>query len=86
VAPGLIAAAQRSGAPIIPIAVAASRGWQLGSWDGFEIPAPFARVVVQHGEALHVAEGATRDLDTEVERFRASLDAAQRAAEQALGR
>jgi lysophospholipid acyltransferase (LPLAT)-like uncharacterized protein len=47
VAPGLFAAAQRAGAPIVPMAVAASRSWQLRSWDRFEIPKPFARVIVR---------------------------------------
>ncbi|MCU0649475.1 MAG: lysophospholipid acyltransferase family protein [Gemmatimonadaceae bacterium] len=83
VAPGLFAAAQRGGAPIVPMAVAASRVWQLGSWDGFEIPKPFARVVVQYGDPVEVPEGATREVDVSTARYVDALAAAQHAADAA---
>ena len=52
--PGAVAVAARSGAAIVPIGAGASSWWQLGSWDGFTIPRPFARVRVVYGEPLRV--------------------------------
>jgi lysophospholipid acyltransferase (LPLAT)-like uncharacterized protein len=48
-APGAAIAAQRSGAPIIPVRVGAARVWRLKSWDRFMIPKPFARIDVHYG-------------------------------------
>jgi lysophospholipid acyltransferase (LPLAT)-like uncharacterized protein len=59
-APGALVAAQRSGAPIVTVGMAASRAWRLRSWDGFMIPKPFARVVVAYGTAT-VEPGTARD-------------------------
>ncbi|MEP6689958.1 MAG: lysophospholipid acyltransferase family protein [Gemmatimonadaceae bacterium] len=50
-APGAAIAAQRSGAALVLVGVAASRGWRLRSWDRFLIPKPFARVVVTYAMA-----------------------------------
>lgn len=58
--PGVIALARLSGAPIVPMAVGASREWRLRSWDEFRIPRPFARCVVRFGEPIHVSRAADR--------------------------
>jgi lysophospholipid acyltransferase (LPLAT)-like uncharacterized protein len=65
--PGVVALAAASGAAIVPVAVGASREWRLGSWDGFRIPQPGARLVVGFAEPLrvparadHVAREAAR--------------------------
>jgi lysophospholipid acyltransferase (LPLAT)-like uncharacterized protein len=52
VKPGIAALARLSGAPVVPMAVGASPEWQLGSWDGFRIPKPFARCVARMGAAI----------------------------------
>jgi len=52
--PGAIMLAQMSGAPILPLSWAASRYWQLSSWDRFIIPKPFAHIVIAVGEPRHV--------------------------------
>jgi lysophospholipid acyltransferase (LPLAT)-like uncharacterized protein len=57
---GVIALARLSGAPIVPVAVGASREWRLRSWDEFRIPRPFARCVVRFGEPIHVSRAADR--------------------------
>ena len=44
--PGVIALAQNTGAPVMPIRVAYSAAWELRSWDRFLIPKPFARVTI----------------------------------------
>lgn len=58
--PGVIALARLTGAPIVPMAVAASREWRLRSWDEFRIPRPFARCVVRFGEPIRLAPAAGR--------------------------
>jgi len=51
---GLIATAQGTGLPIVPIAAAPERAKTLGSWDGFMIPYPFSRVHVVYGAPWRV--------------------------------
>lgn len=53
--PGILAAAARAGALVLPIAAAADRAWRLRSWDRFMIPKPFARVRIAYGEPYPVA-------------------------------
>lgn len=55
---GPLQAARLTGAPLVPVAVAASRAWRAGSWDRFLVPLPFARVVVRFGPALAVPPDA----------------------------
>jgi lysophospholipid acyltransferase (LPLAT)-like uncharacterized protein len=54
---GVVAAAQRGGATIIPVHAEASRAWRLHSWDRFMIPTPAARVIVRYGRPFEVAPG-----------------------------
>jgi len=56
--PGILAAAARSGAQLIPVHAEADRAWRLNSWDRFMIPKPFARVRVVYGTPFTVADGA----------------------------
>jgi lysophospholipid acyltransferase (LPLAT)-like uncharacterized protein len=83
-AAGFIAAAARSGVPILPVASAFRRGWRLRSWDVFEIPRPFTRVVVRYGEPVRVPADGARDPGPWVHAFERSLGAAQAAAEAAV--
>jgi hypothetical protein len=55
---GVIQAARLGGAPIVPVAFAASRCQRLGSWDRFVVPWPFSRGVFVYGEPLEVPAGA----------------------------
>jgi lysophospholipid acyltransferase (LPLAT)-like uncharacterized protein len=55
--PGVIAAARRGGALIVPIHAEADRAWRLNSWDRFMIPKPLARVDITYGRAFEVPEG-----------------------------
>ncbi|HSL50755.1 MAG TPA: lysophospholipid acyltransferase family protein [Candidatus Deferrimicrobiaceae bacterium] len=70
--PGVIALARLTGAPIVPMALGASREWRLRSWDEFRIPKPFARCVMRFGEPIYVA------------RHRAGEEAARKEVEAAL--
>jgi len=57
--PGIIALAQKSGRPIVPLAVASSRRWVLPkSWDRTTINKPFGKSVIVVGERLRVPKGA----------------------------
>ncbi|MFL5581320.1 MAG: lysophospholipid acyltransferase family protein [Gemmatimonadaceae bacterium] len=83
-APGALVAAQRAGAPIVPIAVRASRAWRLRSWDRFLIPKPFARVSIAYGEPARVEAASAREAPSEAARFEGLLAAAGDAADRAL--
>jgi len=60
--PGAVAAAACTGAPIIPVAVAARPARRLGSWDGLLVPAPHARVRVAYGEPFSIPATDPPDL------------------------
>jgi lysophospholipid acyltransferase (LPLAT)-like uncharacterized protein len=40
------------GHPVVPVGVAMVPHWKAGSWDRFQIPYPFARVVIYLGEPI----------------------------------
>ena len=77
VKPGVVAAAQLSGAAIVPVAAHASSEWRARSWDRMSIPRPFARVRIVYGAPFHVDSGtaarerATRLLERELARVEA---------------
>jgi lysophospholipid acyltransferase (LPLAT)-like uncharacterized protein len=54
VQPGVVLAAQLTGAAILPVVAGCSRAGWPGGWDRFCIPKPFSRVVVVYGEPRHV--------------------------------
>ena len=83
--PGVVALARMSGAPLIPVGVAASRAIRFGSWDRAILPFPFARVRCHYGAPLHVPKDASGDaLDVWRKQLEAALDAADRDAQEAL--
>jgi lysophospholipid acyltransferase (LPLAT)-like uncharacterized protein len=57
VQPGALAAAQHSGAVLVPIGARPSAAWWLRTWDRFCIPRPFARIDVAYGVPLDVGPG-----------------------------
>lgn len=69
---GIVFLAREGQAPILPLAVAASRKITFNTWDRFELPLPFSRLVVMVGEPLYVRpsdrgvllEDRRRELDT----------------------
>lgn len=68
---GVIRIAQRSGAPIFPLAIASDRAWRSGSWDNMFLPRFFSRVHFVVGTPLSVP----RELDNaELERLTALLE------------
>ena len=71
--PGPIKLASKTGAPIVPISINASRYWAIRSWDGFQIPKPWAKLTMIIGEPIQVPA----DLDAEgLETWRKTVEAA----------
>lgn len=67
--PGAVMLSQITQSPMLPIAYAASRYWQLKSWDHFIIPKPFSRIVIVVGEP-HYIEKKSDAATLEHERFK----------------
>ena len=70
--PGLLLLAQKTGAPILPLRIRYSGKLELKSWDGFQIPLPFARVDVVLDELVYFEEVQTAE---QFEEARAGLEA-----------
>jgi lysophospholipid acyltransferase (LPLAT)-like uncharacterized protein len=75
--PGVVAAAQRGGAVIVPLHAEADRAWRLHSWDRFMIPQPLSRVWITYGRPFEVAAGEIGLLEG-LERAAAGLDEVSR--------
>jgi lysophospholipid acyltransferase (LPLAT)-like uncharacterized protein len=58
--PGVVTLAALTGAPVVPLAVAARPARRLASWDRFLVPLPFARCVLAFGPPLRIDPGADR--------------------------
>jgi lysophospholipid acyltransferase (LPLAT)-like uncharacterized protein len=58
VKPGVVRAAQRAGAKILPLHAVTDSAWRFGSWDRMMVPKPFARIDLGYGEPFDVAPGA----------------------------
>ena len=80
VAPGTLIVAQRSGAPIVPVAIAVSSAWRLRSWDSFIVPKPFARITVSYGKAIYIEQPDVREALAESGRVASGLAEAERSA------
>jgi hypothetical protein len=59
--PGALLVAQLAGLPIVPLAVGASRGWRLKSWDGLLVPGPLSTIRVEYLPPRFVPREASRD-------------------------
>ena len=54
-----------------PIAINYSSYWELKSWDGFQIPKPFAKVTMIVGEGIHIPPDLS---DEEIEKWRVKVE------------
>lgn len=80
-APGALVLAQRAGVPIVFIMAHVDRKWQLDSWDGFEIPKPFARITVLYTAPIRVDEPDARTAAARADEFQTRMMDALREAE-----
>jgi len=78
--PGAIAAAQQTGAFILPMAASASAAWRTGSWDRFLVPQPFSTVRMVYEQPFMVGPGV-EGFNQGLQRLQASLDRASQCAE-----
>lgn len=82
--PGAILLAQMSQRPIVPMAYAASRAWQI-MWDGFVIPKPLARIAIVIGDPIHIGKGLdAAGLAALQSQMRATLEALQQRARELI--
>ena len=81
VQPGVVAAAQSSGLPVVPVTWAGGPAKALRSWDRFLIPKPFGAYHVFYGEPFRLGP---EDADGE-EKIRRALNETVRRAEEAAG-
>lgn len=51
---GPVHMASQLGVPVIPIAVNYSSYWELGGWDRFQIPKPWAKITLVMGDEIYV--------------------------------
>jgi lysophospholipid acyltransferase (LPLAT)-like uncharacterized protein len=58
---GIVSLAATTGAPIVPVGVAARPARRLASWDRFLVPAPFARCAIVFGTTLRVGRRDDRE-------------------------
>lgn len=52
--PGIVMAAQESGAYIVPFSWEASKCWRLKTWDGMIIPKPFSKITITLGAPIKI--------------------------------
>lgn len=74
--PGIVALAQKSGRPILPLAVASSKRWQLPkSWDLTTINKPFGKSAIVMGNPIWVKSDANqKELEEARLQVQSSLD------------
>jgi len=56
---GIFYLSDKSGAPIVPLGLAARPATRMSSWDGFLVPWPFARVAVVEGAPIAAGSGGS---------------------------
>ena len=76
----------RTGAPVIPTALAATRCWRMKSWDKMVIPKPFSTIVCDYGEPVWPGTGQEREaIDETRKEIERALNALQENLERSLG-
>lgn len=70
VKPGISLAARTASANVVPLTWTASRCWRLKTWDGFILPKPFSRLLVELGEPIPTS----KELYPELEDLTACLE------------
>ena len=65
---GAVWIAAKTGAAVFPFHLSAEKKWDLNSWDRFQIPKPFSRVLVLMGRAIYVPADATEDQLQDIQR------------------
>ena len=67
--------ARKSGNPVVPFCISAERKWVMKSWDHFQIPKPFSRVIALIGTPIYLdADASEEEVQTIENRIQKSLD------------
>ncbi len=81
---GVLFLAQKTGAPIVPIAFGAKKSWVFKkSWDEFVVPKPFNEIAVVYGEPIRVE--AQDDLTKKAGFLKVGLDYVTRESDMIAG-
>ncbi|GAB4265948.1 MAG: hypothetical protein Kow0092_18560 [Deferrisomatales bacterium] len=83
VRPGAVYAARQAGCPVVPVGIAMAPKAEFSSWDRFQVPVPFGKVLLVYGQPLEVPPG--EPLDRACEALRIALAAVTEEAERSLG-
>ncbi len=62
--------------PIVFILAHTDQKWQLRSWDGFEIPKPFARITVAYTPPIAMDDADVRTAAARTDEFKARMESA----------
>jgi hypothetical protein len=68
---GPIVLASMTGYPVLPISINYSSYWELGSWDRFQIPKPWAKVNLVLGKPIQIPENLS---DEDIEKWRKTVE------------
>jgi len=72
---GVLLLAKKTGNPVVPFTVKASRYWTVNSWDKLQIPVPFSNARLIYCEPIGVPANATSDeLAKSLEELQSALD------------
>jgi lysophospholipid acyltransferase (LPLAT)-like uncharacterized protein len=83
---GAIFVASRCAVPIVPVGIAASSQWRLGTWDRMKVPKPFSRVAFVCDEPLRVPDNLDeRELDTWAGTLASRIERSETRAREFLG-
>ncbi len=73
--PGAAWLASKSGSPLLLFNINAERKWILGSWDHFQIPKPFSRIVLIFAPLMYVkADAGEKELEATQQIVQSTLD------------
>ena len=73
--PGATWLASKSGSPLLLYNISAERKWTLRSWDHFQIPKPFSRMVLLFAPLIYVkADANEKDLEAVQQEMQCTLD------------
>lgn len=67
--PGVVEIARATGLPILPVSLGYSHCKRLRSWDRFEVPLPFSRLIIAHGEPISCPKSANEPEREEIRRL-----------------
>jgi lysophospholipid acyltransferase (LPLAT)-like uncharacterized protein len=72
---GAVLLAKKTGYPVLPFTITATRYWAANSWDRFQVPLPFSRAVVVIAPPIYVPAAAdAAELEAKREELQRELD------------